>query len=61
MGSKKGNVEAPGETVTVTLDTRNAQNLLIALNNALGGGGGKGGDSKAAKGNKATAKPQPKT
>jgi hypothetical protein len=40
---------APGDTVTVTLGVEEAQNLVLALTDALGGGGSKGKDKKKKK------------
>lgn len=40
---------AMGDTVTITLGVTEAQNLLLALTEALGGGGGKGKDGKKKK------------
>jgi len=39
----------PGDTVSITLGVEEAQNLLLALTEALGGGNGKGKDNKKKK------------
>ena len=40
-GSKATSPAAAGDTVTVTMSVTEAQNLLLALTDALGGGGDK--------------------
>lgn len=47
--SAKGAVITPGSTVTVTLSQANAQALLVALTQALGGGGKDAKQGKGAK------------